>query len=102
MANTIAKYINTLLDYTTTVCATRNALVGKVYVAEVFGTIRAFEQGTLPTRDPRQATRRFSRFRRASVARLIRARRSRIIRCRPAYMSAGVTFCSDSCSRRWL
>jgi len=51
---------------------------------------------------PRQATRRFSCFLRASVARLIRARRSRIAACRPAYMSAGVTFCRDSCSRRWL
>jgi hypothetical protein len=59
-------------------------LVIVVYVVKVFGTIRAAEQVTLPARCHHYATRKFSRLRRASVSRLMRARRSTIAVCRPS------------------
>jgi eukaryotic-like serine/threonine-protein kinase len=60
------------------------AIARDVYVVKVFRTIRAFEEVTLPARCHRYAARRFARLRRASVSRLIRARRSTIAICRPS------------------
>jgi hypothetical protein len=55
-----------------------------MYVVGVFRTTSVAEQVTLPARCRAHAALRFSRFRRASVSRLIRARRSRIAPWRPS------------------
>ena len=55
-----------------------------LYVVRVFRTIGVREQVTLPARCRHHAARRLSRFRPASVLRLIRARRSTIAACRPS------------------